>query len=55
MEPSSMSFKFRKKAAYFCSKSLKQLEIAPLGLFLSSLMYVIDKKHVNTIGFVLRR
>ena len=47
-----MSFIFRKKEAQFRSKLLTPLDILPLGLFLGSVKYVIDKKHVNSVGFV---
>ena len=49
-----MSFKFRQKAAHFRSKLLKTLDVLPLGLFLPSVLYVVDKKQVNSIGFVSR-
>jgi len=49
-----MSFKFREKGAQFPTKLLKKFDIAPLGLFLASVLYVIDKKYVNSIGFVSR-
>jgi hypothetical protein len=47
-----MSFKFRKKGAQFRSKLLKTLDISPLGLFLPFVSYAVEKKSVNSNGFV---
>ena len=52
MESRSMSFKFRQKRGFLCSKSLMPLDISQLGLFSPILQYVIDNKQLKSIGFV---
>jgi len=47
-----MSFKFRQKRRFSCSKSLIPFDISRLGLFSPILQYVIDNKQLKSIGFV---